>query len=180
MICCLNGWYNSSIIDSVDDIFINLEKYSLGDQGVVSKFSVPIIKQSLSKPLGAGTRSNPIAKTRNAVVGALRGVIGSYDEDDSDLTIADLISLGLDQALRGINVLSAGQKVTTTYYEVDECGAFVGQSGEYDKEKRITSLMWTVPLGKHHRGISVMIFYGTSNDQHVALRPKIRHYSTRA
>ncbi len=146
----------------------------------MSKFNVPIIKESLSKSLNAGTSSNPIAKTRNAIVGALRGVIGSYDEDDRNSTVADLISLGLEQALRGIDVLAAGQKVTTTYYEVDECGAFVGQSGAYEKDKRITSLMWTVPLGKHHRGISFLIFYGTSNDQHVALRPKIQQYSTRA
>jgi hypothetical protein len=157
-----------------------MEKYSFGDKGIISKFNVPVIKQSLSKGLNAGTSSNPIAKTRNAIVGAMREVIDGYDEDDSDLTVADLLSIGFNKVLRGIDVLAAEKSVTTTYYEVDDCGAFVGESTEYDKEKRITSLMWTVPLGKHHRGISFMIFYGKSNNQHVALRPKIRRYSTRA
>lgn len=102
MICCFHGWYNSSIINSIDGLLSQLEKYSFGDNGVVSKYSVPIIKESLSKALDAGTSSNPIAKTRNAIVGALREVIDGYDENDSDLTVADLLSIGFNKVLRGI------------------------------------------------------------------------------
>ena len=89
--------------------------------------------------------SNPIAKTRNAVVGAMRAVISSYEKEE--LTVADLIALELGRVLSGVNVLADGKQVSVTYYEVDACGLLVNASEEYDEDKNVTSLMWTIPLG---------------------------------
>ena len=126
-----------------------MEEYSYGSKGVISKFSVPIIGDSLSKALGAGKSSNPIAKTRNAIVGAMQAVIDSHDDNtEGDLTVADLIAFGIGDVLSGIGVLQADTSVTTTYYEVDECGTIINETQQYDKEKKIKSLMWTIPLGK--------------------------------
>lgn len=147
LICLLVPNTYSSIVDAVDGLFSQVEKYSFGSEGVVAKFSVPVIKESLAKGLNAGMSSNPIAKTRNAVVGAMRAVISSYDGDKEKLTVADLIALELGKALGGVNVLADGKKVTTTYYEVDGCGSLINTTEEYDKDKNVTSLMWTIPLG---------------------------------
>ena len=107
-----------------------------------------MVKTSLSDGLNAGKSSNPIAKTRNAVVGAMRGVINSYKStaDGDNLTVADIIASELSNVLRGIDVLAEGKNVETTYYEVDTNG-IVKKYAEYDKEKNIKSLMWTIPLG---------------------------------
>lgn len=74
----------------------------------------------------------------------MRGVIDSYNDDSGDLTVADLIAMGLNDILNEINVLV--DDVTTTYYEVDAEG-IVSNYSDYDREKNITSLMWTIPLG---------------------------------
>ncbi len=127
-----------------------MEEWSYGRKGVLSKFSAPIIGDALPKALNAGKSSNPIAKTRNAVVGAMRGVIDGYNDADES-TVADIIASTLDKVLSGIDVLQADKSVTVTYYEVNECGNIVVESEVYDKEdkgKNITSLMWTIPLGK--------------------------------
>ena len=110
-----------------------------------------------------GTSSNPIAKTRNAVVGAMRAVIDSYDSAaEGDLTVADIIADQLGEVLRGIDVLQNDKTVTVTYYEVNECGTITNEAEYYDKEKKITSLMWTIPLGKAHTlfvSMTLTIFY---------------------
>ena len=144
-ICSLVSKTYSSIVDAVDGLFSQLEKYSFGSEGVVAKFSVPVIKESLAKGLNAGMSSNPIAKTRNAVVGAMRAVISSYEKEE--LTVADLIALELGRVLSGVNLLADGKQVSVTYYEVDACGLLVNASEEYDEDKNVTSLMWTIPLG---------------------------------
>jgi len=126
-----------------------VEEWSYGSKGVLAKFSAPIIGESLPKALDAGKSSNPIAKTRNAVVGAMRTVIDSYDNAaEGEFTVADLIAFGLRDVLSGIDVLQDDKSITTTYYEVDECGTIIHESEQYDKEKKIKSLMWTIPLGK--------------------------------
>jgi hypothetical protein len=137
-------------VSAVDGILSEVEKYSFGRNGVISKFSAPVVKTSLSDGLNAGKSSNPIAKTRNAVIGAMRGVMESYKSTDesNSLTVADIIASGLSDVLRDIEVLAAGKKVETTYYEVDASNAMVKKYTEYDKKKNIKSLMWTIPLGK--------------------------------
>ncbi len=136
-------------MSAVDGLLSEVEKYSFGRNGVISKFSAPVVKTSLSDGLNAGKSSNPIAKTRNAVVGAMRGVMESYKSTDGNsLTVADIIASGLSDVLRDIDVLAAGKKVETTYYEVDASNAMVEKYTEYDKKKNIKSLMWTIPLGK--------------------------------
>lgn len=78
----------------------------------------------------------------------MRGVINSYEsnnESDS-LTVADIIASELSNVLRGIDVLAEEKIVEITYYDVDANG-IVKKYAEYDKEKNIKSLMWTIPLG---------------------------------
>ena len=59
LICLLVPNTYSSIVDAVDGLFSQVEKYSFGSEGVVAKFSVPVIKESLAKGLNAGMSSNP-------------------------------------------------------------------------------------------------------------------------
>jgi hypothetical protein len=145
---CLDVFFSRAIVGAVDGLFSEVEKYSFGPNGVISKFSAPVVKTSLSDGLNAGKSSNPIAKTRNAVVGAMRGVIGSYKstDDSNSLTVADIIAFGLSDVLRKIDVLAGGRNVETTYYEV--VNGTIKKYDEYDRKKNITSLMWTIPLGK--------------------------------
>ena len=137
-----------AIVKAVDGLFSEVEKYSFGKNGVISKFSAPVVKTSRADGLNAGKSSNPISKTRNAVIGAMRAVIDSYKDDNGDLTVADLIALGLSEVLSEINVLASD--VETSYYEVDEDGTVI-KNDDYDREKNITSLMWTIPLGKDYK-----------------------------
>jgi hypothetical protein len=141
--CSISCRYRA-IVKAVDGLFSQVEKFSFGKNGVVSKFSAPVVATSLANGLNAGKSSNPISKTRNAVVGAMRGVIDSYNDESGDLTVADLIAMGLNDVLNEINVLV--DDVTTTYFEVDAEG-IVSNYSDYDREKNITSLMWTIPLG---------------------------------
>lgn len=163
-----------AIVKAVDGLFSEVEKYSFGKNGVISKFSAPVVKTSLADGLNAGKSSNPISKTRNAVIGAMRAVIDSHKDDSGDLTVADLIADGLNEVLSEINVLA--DVVEVSYYEVDADGT-VNKFDDYDREKNITSLMWTIPLGKDYKLLKQFTFRWKFPHAILCFRTIVHRYS---
>ena len=151
-----------SIIKAIDGVFETAEKYSLGRQGIVTKFSGPIIGPAIPKALKAGTNDHFLAQARRKVVGGMETAISQYVDDGGDSTVADLLAGILDEALGdgGIGILQKGKHITTTYYEHAngpcindfELKIFNCTTGKntYDDSKDVKSLMWTIPFGQNY------------------------------
>lgn len=112
--------------------------------------------EAVSDGVGGGRNSNPIAKAKRSVVGAIETVLNNYDDDtdqSGDNTVAkllaDILSDLLGDGSTELNIPGLGilkGDINVTYYEhVD--GATVG-SDMYDRQNQdVKSLMWTIPFG---------------------------------
>lgn len=78
----------------------------------------------------------------------MKSRLSSYEDNgDSTDTVADIIAAEINQLLggQGLDILAGTADVT--YYETNEDGGLTSHN-VYNDELSITSLMWTVPLGK--------------------------------
>lgn len=81
------------IVEAVDGIFKTAIDQSLGRNGAVTKFNLPIIGGAVSRSLKAGTSKHFLEKSRQIIVGTMEGILTSYDEKGSRGTVADLITV---------------------------------------------------------------------------------------
>ena len=134
-----------AIVDSVDSLFKSVNDLTLGRQGIVTTFPMPFIGTAISRSLKAGSSDNFIEKARRTVKGTLDQVLNTYEVDDGDSTVADLIANILTDLLGSeLNILTGN--VTVKYYEHD--GDSLVPYDSYSDDLEIKSLMWEIPFGQ--------------------------------
>ena len=134
-----------AIVDSVDSLFKSVNDLTLGRQGIVTTFPMPFIGTAISRSLKAGSSDNFLEKARRTVKGTLDQVLNTYEVDDGDSTVADLIANILTDLLGSeLNILTGN--VTVKYYEHD--GDSLVPYDSYSDDLEIKSLMWEIPFGQ--------------------------------
>ena len=134
-----------AIVDAVDGLFKSVNDLTLGRQGIVTTFPMPFIGTAVSRSLKAGSSDNFIEKARRTVKGTLDEVLNTYEVDDGNSTVADLIANVLTDLLGNeLGILSSD--VTVKYYEHDDDS--LEPYDNYAKDLKIKSLMWEIPFGQ--------------------------------
>jgi hypothetical protein len=135
-----------AIVNSVDSLFKSVNDLTLGRQGIVTTFPLPFIGTSVSRALKAGSSDNFIEKARRTVKGTLDQILKTYQVDDGDSTVADLIANVLTDLL-GNNLGILSDDVSVKYYEHNGQESLI-EYASYSKNLKIKSLMWEIPFGQ--------------------------------
>jgi hypothetical protein len=138
-----------AIVDSVDSLFKTVNDLTLGRQGIVTTFPLPFIGTSVSRALKAGSSDNFIEKARRTVKGTLDQILNTYQVDDGDSTVADLIANVLTDLLgnNNLGILSDGDAVSVKYYEHNGQESLI-EHANYSDDLEVKSLMWEIPFGQ--------------------------------
>jgi hypothetical protein len=136
-----------AIVDAVDSLFKSVNDLTLGRQGIVTTFPLPFIGTSVSRSLKAGSSDNFLEKARRTVKGTLDQILNTYEVDDGDSTVADLIANVLTDLLGDSNLGILSDVVSVKYYEHNGQESLV-QHGTYSADLEVKSLMWEIPFGQ--------------------------------
>ena len=135
-----------AIVNAVDSLFKSVNDLTLGRQGIVTTFPVPSVGTAISRSLKAGSSDNFLEKARRTVKGTLDQILNTYEVDDGDSTVADLIANVLTDLLGDdLGILSGD--VTVTYYEYNGTHSLIPH-GSYNDDVEFKSLMWEIPFGQ--------------------------------
>ena len=138
-----------AIVDAVDGLFKTVNDLTLGRQGIVTTFPMPFIGTAVSRSLKAGSSDNFLEKARRTVKGTLDGILSTYEVDDGNSTVADLIANTLTDLLgNDLGILNG--TVAVKYFEHNTT---VGQESlktydNYNSDLEIKSLVWEIPFGQ--------------------------------
>lgn len=136
-----------AIVNAVDSLFKSVNDLTLGRQGIVTTFPLPFIGTSVSRSLKAGSSDNFLEKARRTVKGTLDQILNTYEVDDGDSTVADLIANVLTDLLGDSNLGILSDVVSVKYYEHIGQESLV-QHGTYSADLEVKSLMWEIPFGQ--------------------------------
>ena len=136
-----------AIVNAVDSLFKSVNDLTLGRQGIVTTFPLPFIGTSVSRSLKAGSSDNFLEKARRTVKGTLDQILNTYEVDDGDSTVADLIANVLTDLLGDNNIGILSDVVSVKYYEHIGQESLV-QHGTYSADLEVKSLMWEIPFGQ--------------------------------
>ncbi len=136
------------IIDALDDVFETAEEASVGENGIVTRFPVPFIRNGLGDALGAGTSNNILAKGRNKVIPFLQVGLNSF-EGKTD-TVGDVLARLMDKALDAVEPSLRLENRSTEFicyvYSNDTLQQEVVDC--LDDNSDPTSVMWSIPFGQ--------------------------------
>ena len=135
----------TAIIDAVDGLFKSFNDLTLGKQGIVTTFPLPFIGTAVSQSMRAGSPDNFLEKARRAVKDTLFDILNTYQVDDGESTVADLIANVLTDLLGDLGILNG--MVSVNYYEHND-GESLTEHENFDPTLDIKSLMWEIPFGQ--------------------------------
>ncbi len=136
------------IIDALDDVFETAEEASVGENGIITRFPVPFIRNGLGDALGAGTSNNILAKGRNKVIPFLQEGLNSF-EGKTD-TVGDILARLMDKALDAVEPSLRLENKSTEFL----CYVYSNDTSRQeivdcvDDTSDPTSVMWSIPFGQ--------------------------------
>ena len=109
---------------------------------------MPYIGTAIGRSLRAGSSDNFLERARRTVKGTLDQILNTYEVDDGESTVADLVANVLTDLLGNKAGILAGN-VTVKYFEHNETESHNGtepliEYESYDEHLEIDSLMWEV------------------------------------
>ena len=146
----------NAIVDAVDGAFREAEEKAMGKRGIVTRSNLPFVGDAVAKKLEAGKSENFLAKARRLIVGEMRTILDSYEEEEGGVdTVADILAIELGNLLgpEGANILKP-DLVNLTYYRHTDTDTGKTRQEVPDSEdiqsikSEIGSLMWTINFGK--------------------------------
>lgn len=136
-----------AMVDAVDNLFKIVNDLTLGRRGIVTTFPLPFVGTAISRALGAGDPDNFLERARRTVTGTLRDILITYDADDGESTVADLIKISLSDMLGNkLGILNGD--VSLKYYEHKKNETPLIAYEKYTSDLDIKSLMWEIPFGQ--------------------------------
>lgn len=139
-----------AVVNAIDNLFKQVNDLTLGRQGIVTTFAMPFIGTAVSRALNAGSSDNFLEKARRTVKGTLDEILNTYEVDDGESTVADLIANVLTDLLGNeLGVLTG--EVNITYYEHNATkhnATHLLPHAKYNEALDIKSLIWEIPLGQ--------------------------------
>ena len=138
-----------AIVNAVDRLFKAVNDLTLGRKGIVTNFPMPFIGNAIGRSMGAGSADNFLEKARRTVKGTLDEILNTYDVDDGDSTVADLIANVLTDVL-GNNLGILKEDVSVTYFEHNGRESLT-EYDSYNQDLDIKSLMWEIPFGQEYQ-----------------------------
>ncbi|GAX18396.1 hypothetical protein FisN_2Lh003 [Fistulifera solaris] len=136
------------IIDALDDVFKTAEEASVGENGIITRFPVPFIRNGLGDALGAGTSNNILAKGRNKVIPFLQEGLDSF-EGKTD-TVGDVLARLMDKALDAVEPSLRLEGRSTEFICYIYSNDTLQQEAVdcVDETNDPTSVMWSLPFGQ--------------------------------
>lgn len=136
------------IIDALDDVFKTAEEASVGENGIITRFPVPFIRNGLGDALGAGTSNNILAKGRNKVIPFLQVGLNSF-EGKTD-TVGDVLARLMDNAMDAVqpSLRLANQSTDFFCYIYNNNTLRQESVACLDDKSDPTSVMWSLPFGQ--------------------------------
>ena len=128
-----------AVVNTVDRLFKSVNDLTLGRQGIVTTFPMPFIGTAISRSLKAGSGDNFLEKARRSVKGTLDEILNTYEVDDGESTVADLVANVLTDLLGNDLGILTGD-VTVQYYEHNGTESLISH-GNYSESLEIKSLM---------------------------------------
>lgn len=106
---------------------------------------MPYIGTTIARSLRAGSSDNFLERARRTIKGTLDQILNTYQVDDGESTVADLIANVLTDLLGNKAGILTGN-VTVTYFEhnITDNGTELIPYDSYDETMEIESLMWEV------------------------------------
>ena len=106
---------------------------------------MPYIGTTIARSLRAGSSDNFLERARRTIKSTLDQILNTYDVDDGESTVADLIANVLTDLLGNKAGILTGN-VTVTYFEhnITDNGTELIPYDSYDETMEIESLMWEV------------------------------------
>ena len=135
-----------AIASAIDSLFRPVNELTMGRKGVITQFPVPFVGTAISRALKAGSSDNFLEKARRAVKGTLDQILDTYDVNDGNSTVADLIANVLTDFLGNDLGILKGD-VTVKYYEHNGTETLITHD-KFNEDLEIMSLMFEIPFGQ--------------------------------